>query len=108
MFLASGIRKANVHSGSLAGRKVRMSNIDDLKPIFEPKSIAVIGASRSHLKIGHETLLNTLVGGFKGKIYPVNPETTDIMGLRTYPSVVAIEDEIDLALIAVPAAFVAK
>jgi len=85
-----------------------MSNIDELRPIFKPKSIAVIGASRSHLKIGHEALLNTLVGGFKGKIYPVNPETTDIMGLRTYPSVVAIEDEIDLALIAVPAAFVAK
>jgi len=85
-----------------------MSNIDELRPIFKPRSIAVIGASRSHLKIGHEALLNTLVGGFKGKIYPVNPETTDIMGLRTYPSVVAIEDEIDLALIAVPAAFVAK
>jgi len=85
-----------------------MSNIDELRPIFKPRSIAVIGASRSHLKIGHEALLNTLVGGFKGKIYPVNPETTDIMGLRTYPSVVAIEDEVDLALIAVPAAFVAK
>jgi acetyl coenzyme A synthetase (ADP forming)-like protein len=85
-----------------------MSNIDELKPIFEPKSIAVIGASRSHLKIGHETLLNTVIGGFKGKVYPVNPEAVDIMGLKTYPSVLAIEDEIDLALIVVPAPFVPK
>lgn len=85
-----------------------MSNIDELKPIFKPKTIAVIGASRSHMKMGHETLLNTLVGGFKGKVYPVNPEATEIMGLRTYPSVVAIKDEIDLALIAVPAALVPK
>jgi len=85
-----------------------MSNIDDLRPIFKPESIAVIGASRSHLKIGYETLLNTLVGGFKGKVYPVNPETGDIMGLKTYPSVLAIEGEVDLALIVVPAPFVPK
>jgi len=83
-----------------------VSNIDELRPIFKPKTIAVIGASRSHLKIGHETLLNTLVGGFKGKVYPVNPEAGEIMGLKTYPSVLAIEDEIDLALIVVPAALV--
>jgi len=85
-----------------------MSSIDELKAIFQPRSIAVIGASRSHLKIGHETLLNTLVGGFKGKVYPVNPEATEIMGLKTYPSVLAIEDDIDLALIAVPANTVPK
>ena len=85
-----------------------VSIVDELRPIFKPETIAVIGASRSHLKMGHETLLNTLVGGFKGKVYPVNPETTEIMGLRTYPSVLAIKDEIDLALIVVPAPFVAK
>ena len=85
-----------------------MSIVDELRPIFKPETIAVIGASRSHLKIGYETLLNTLVGGFKGKVYPVNPEAPDIMGLRAYPSVLAIKDEIDLALIVVPAAYVAK
>lgn len=85
-----------------------MSAVDDLRPIFQPKSIAVIGASRSHLKMGHETMLNTLVGGFKGKVYPVNPEATEIMGLRTYPSVLSIEDAIDLALIVVPAKLVPK
>jgi len=85
-----------------------MSNIDELRPIFKPRSIAVIGASRSHLKMGHETLLNTVVGGFKGKVYPVNPEASEIMGLKTYPSVLAIEDDVDLALIVVPAALVPK
>jgi len=79
-----------------------------LRPIFKPESIAVIGASRSHLKIGYETLLNTLVGGFRGKVYPVNPEAVEIMGLKAYPSVLAIKDEIDLALIVVPAQYVAK
>lgn len=85
-----------------------MSISDELHPIFKPETIAVIGASRSHLKIGYETLLNTLVGGFKGKVYPVNPEAPEIMGLKAYPSVLAIKDEIDLALIVVPAAYVAK
>ncbi|MEM2839379.1 MAG: CoA-binding protein [Thermoplasmata archaeon] len=85
-----------------------MSIVDELRPIFKPETIAVIGASRSHLKIGYETLLNTLVGGFRGKVYPVNPEAPDIMGLKAYPSVLAIKDEIDLALIVVPAAYVAK
>jgi acetyl coenzyme A synthetase (ADP forming)-like protein len=60
------------------------------------------------LKIGYETLLNTLVGGFRGKVYPVNPEAVEIMGLKAYPSVLAIKDEIDLALIVVPAQYVAK
>lgn len=85
-----------------------MSIVDELRPIFKPESIAVIGASRSHLKIGYETLLNTLVGGFRGKVYPVNPEAVEIMGLKAYPSVLAIKDEIDLALIVVPAQYVAK
>ncbi|MEM4264465.1 MAG: CoA-binding protein, partial [Thermoplasmata archaeon] len=85
-----------------------VSIVDELRPIFKPETIAVIGASRSHLKIGYETLLNTLVGGFRGKVYPVNPEAPDIMGLKAYPSVLAIKDEIDLALIVVPAAYVAK
>lgn len=85
-----------------------MSIADELRPIFKPETIAVIGASRSHLKIGYETLLNTLVGGFKGKVYPVNPEAPDIMGLKAYPSVLAIKDRIDLALIVVPAPYVAK
>jgi len=83
-----------------------MSTVNELRAIFQPRSIAVIGASRSHRKIGYETLLNTLVSGFKGKVFPVNPEAEEIMGLRTYPSIKAIGEEIDLALIVVPAKYV--
>ena len=85
-----------------------MGAVEDLKPIFSPKSIAVIGASRSPMKIGYEILQNILVQGYTGKVYPINPETPTIMGLKTQPSVLAVKDDIDLAIIAVPAEFVAK
>jgi len=85
-----------------------MGTIEDLKPIFSPKSIAVIGASRSPMKIGYEILQNILVQGYEGKVYPINPETPVIMGLKTQPSVLAVKDDIDLAIVAVPAEFVPK
>jgi len=85
-----------------------MGTVEDLKPIFSPKSIAVIGASRSPMKIGYEILQNILVQGYTGKVYPINPETPMIMGLKTQPSVLAVKDDIDLAIVAVPAEFVPK
>jgi len=85
-----------------------MGIVEELRPIFSPKSIAVIGASRSPMKIGYEILQNILVQGYKGKVYPINPETPFIMGLKTQPSVIAVKDDIDLAIIAVPAEFVPK
>jgi len=85
-----------------------MGIVEDLRPIFSPKSIAVIGASRSPMKIGYEILQNILVQGYTGKVYPINPEAPVIMGLKTQPSVIAVRDDIDLAIIAVPAEFVPK
>jgi acetyl coenzyme A synthetase (ADP forming)-like protein len=85
-----------------------MGIVEELRPIFSPKSIAVIGASRSPMKIGYEILQNILVQGYTGKVYPINPEAPVIMGLKTQPSVIAVRDEIDLAIIAVPAEFVPK
>ena len=85
-----------------------MGVVEDLRPIFSPKSIAVIGASRSPMKIGYEILQNILVQGYTGKVFPINPETPEIMGLKTQPSVIAVKDDIDLAIIAVPAEFVPK
>jgi len=85
-----------------------MGVVEDLRPIFSPKSIAVVGASRSPMKIGYEILQNILVHGFQGKVYPINPETPEIMGLRALPSVLAVKDDIDLVIIAVPAEFVPK
>ncbi len=83
-----------------------MDGRERLKRMFSPRSIAVIGASREPVKIGHATLLNVLVSGYPGKVYPINPKADEIMGLKCYPSILEIHDEIDLAVIAIPARFV--
>jgi acetyl coenzyme A synthetase (ADP forming)-like protein len=75
---------------------------------FNPSSIAVIGASRTPTKIGYETLKNVLVSNYHGKVYPVNPNASHILGLKCYPSVLALPYDVDLALITVPAKFVPK
>jgi len=75
----------------------------DIKHLFEPGSIAVIGASNDERKIGFSLLRNILTGGFKGKIYPVNPQGGSIQGLRVYRDIGDIEDEIDVTCISIPA-----
>jgi acetyl coenzyme A synthetase (ADP forming)-like protein len=75
-----------------------MPNLDKF---FNPESIAVIGASRSPEKIGY-TILENLKVTFQGKLYPINPNTTEILGLTAYSSVEEVEEKIDLAVIAVP------
>ncbi|PIU65042.1 MAG: hypothetical protein COS84_07465 [Armatimonadetes bacterium CG07_land_8_20_14_0_80_40_9] len=75
----------------------------DLNPIFNPQSVAVIGASRNPLKWGFIVLGNIVLGKYKGKIYPVNPNIDNVLGLKAYPNLKSIEDEIDLAVIITPA-----
>ncbi|MBI2410733.1 MAG: acetate--CoA ligase family protein [Candidatus Kerfeldbacteria bacterium] len=70
--------------------------------LLYPKSIAVIGASRTPGKLGHDVLLNVKQFGYTGAIYPVNPAATDIEGLHAWPSVTKIKKPIDVALIVVP------
>jgi len=79
---------------------------DQIRYLFYPRSIAVVGASRKPGKIGHIILKNLRDYGFKGKLYPVNPHATEILGFKAYPSVTAIPDEVDMAVIVVPAAIV--
>ncbi|RLE59820.1 MAG: acetyl CoA synthetase, partial [Thermoprotei archaeon] len=80
---------------------------EQISPILRPNSVAVIGASRSPEKIGHQVLRNLIEAGFpKDKIYPVNPKADQILGLKCYPSVKDIPDEVDLAVIVVPAKIV--
>jgi acetate---CoA ligase (ADP-forming) len=79
-----------------------------LDKLFNPKSIAIIGASRHSEKIGYQILNNLITGGYKGKIYPVNPEASEIMSLKAYAKVTDIPDAVDLALVVVPAEFVAE
>jgi len=74
----------------------------DLKFFFDPKSIAVVGAT-AHANRGGNNLLKNLALGYKGVIYPVNPKYKKIMGIKTYPSISAIDGIVDLALIFIPA-----
>lgn len=80
----------------------------DLRPIFEPRSVAVIGASREPSKIGHVIMKNFLDSGFQGKVYPVNPNADAILGLKCYPTVLAIPGRVDSAVVSVPAPLVPK
>ncbi|MFH0810492.1 MAG: acetate--CoA ligase [Pseudomonadota bacterium] len=73
-----------------------------LDHFFSPSSIAVIGASRTPGKVGHDLLKNMVNFGFGGAIYPVNPTTDEVLGLKCYPSVLDITDPVDLAVVVVP------
>lgn len=70
---------------------------------FDPKSVAIIGASRDPAKPGHVIFRNFLEGTFKGSVYPVNPRARELFGQPCYKSVLDIPAKIDLAVIIVPA-----
>jgi len=77
----------------------------ELDAFFTPKSVALVGASRTPGKIGY-VILDNLKSSFKGPIYPINPQATEIAGLVAYPSISDVKQPIGLAVIAVPAAMV--
>ena len=77
-----------------------------LEPFFKPKTVAVIGVSRQPRKFGQVIFKNFKDSEFKGKVFPVNPKAEAILGTKAYASVNEIPDEVDLAVIAVPAAVV--
>ncbi|WP_202319009.1 acetate--CoA ligase family protein, partial [Archaeoglobus neptunius] len=80
--------------------------IPDLGNLFYPKSVAVIGASRTIGKPGFNIVWNLKQNGFSGKIYPVNPNAEKILDLNCYPSILDIPGDVDVAIIAVPAKIV--
>lgn len=72
--------------------------------LIRPDSVAVVGASRSPGKIGHQIVKNLLESGFpRERIYPVNPNADDVLGLRCYGSLTELPENVDLVVIAVPA-----
>jgi acetyl coenzyme A synthetase (ADP forming)-like protein len=76
---------------------------DRVEPIFRPRSIAVIGASRTKGKVGYAIMRNLIVNEYQGKLFPVNPNADAVWGVKAYPSVLDVPDPVDLAIIAVPA-----
>ncbi len=77
-----------------------------LTPFFEPRCVAVIGASRDRNKIGSEILHNLVATGFSGAVVPIHPSAESIQGLKAYPRLGDVPARVDLAIIVVPAELV--
>lgn len=92
----------------IGGRDIRMEDwkIKNLEYVFSPKSIAVIGAAREPNKIGHVIVKNFVDGAYPGKVYPVNPNAKEILGLKCYGSVLEIPGNVDCVIISIPTAAV--
>jgi acyl-CoA synthetase (NDP forming)/GNAT superfamily N-acetyltransferase len=87
-----------------ADRRECLSEARSLRPMLEPRSVALIGVRRSCEGVGAAVLSAVLQGGFTGEVSVVHPDSDEIGGVSAYPSVAAIGHPVDLAVIAVPAA----
>lgn len=85
-------------------RRESIAAVNALKLFFEPRAVAVIGASRQRGTIGGEIFHNLLSFGFKGPVYPVNPSADNIENVKAYASIEDVPGPVDLAVIVVPAA----
>jgi acetyltransferase len=74
----------------------------DLDAIFSPKSVAVVGASTTAGKVGHDIFVNILKAGYKGTLYPVNPKANAVASVRAYPAIADLPEAPDLAMIILP------
>ena len=81
----------------------RSADVASMRPVLMPASVAVIGASRRPGSVGRVILRNIISGGFGGPVYPVNPGAAELDGIGCLPSAAALPDQVDLAIIAVPA-----
>ena len=84
----------------------RYADVASLRHILTPASVAVIGASRRPASIGWAILQNITTGNFPGAVYAVNPSVAELNGVRCVPSAAALPEEVDLAVVAAPAAAV--
>ena len=82
--------------------------VKSMNRIMKPDSVAVIGASAEAGKIGNSVMKNLINGGYQGKLYPIHPKADEIMGHKAYKSVKDVPGDIDVAVFAIPAKFVAQ
>jgi len=85
-----------------AAREEVRADVASLCHVFLPDSVAVVGASRRAGRVGRAILHNVVTGGYQGHVYAVNPHATRVEGIRCVPSVTALPEPVDLAVIAVP------
>ncbi|MBW2119909.1 MAG: CoA-binding protein [Deltaproteobacteria bacterium] len=75
----------------------------NMKILFNPQSVAVIGASDKEAKLGFHVMKSLTKGGFAGRIIPVNPGSAEIMGIKAFPSIADYDGRVDLAIVILPA-----
>jgi acyl-CoA synthetase (NDP forming) len=80
--------------------------LENVEKVFYPKSIALVGASTKENSLSRTILTNLIDGGYKGILYPVNPKSESILGVKCYSSVSAIPDPVDLAVIVIPSNYI--
>ncbi len=80
--------------------------MNTLDTLFNPKAVAVIGASSKPLSIGNRVIKNLIDFGYRGKIYPINPKTDEIHGLKAYRSILEVPTGVDVVHMVIPARFV--
>jgi len=95
----------STHDGASDPKK-RTADPDTLSALVRPDTIAVVGASRTPGKVGHEILANLINGGFAGRLVPVNPSGGEILGIPCRASLAGLDEKIDMAVIAIPTAAV--
>ena len=96
--------------GEMPKQRQRFSQSEILaamQRIMNPRSVAVIGASAEDGKIGNSVMKNLINGGYQGAIYPIHPKAAEILGRKACPSVLDVQDDIDVAVFAIPAKFCA-
>lgn len=86
-----------------SAEREKVAAIASLRAFLKPRSVAVIGASQRQGSIGNKLFRNLLYQGFAGVVYPVNPNSEAVASVKTYPSVLDIAGEVDLAVVIVPA-----
>ena len=93
-------------STAVAHERERRAEARSVERLLHPRSVAVVGASSDAGKAGHVVFANLQAYGFQGPLYPVNAGSRHVGSVRAYPSVGEVPDEVDLAVVAVPAAAV--
>jgi acyl-CoA synthetase (NDP forming)/GNAT superfamily N-acetyltransferase len=103
----AALGEASTYLDAVAGRD-RHADVASLEPLLAPRSVAVVGAGRRPGSAGRTILLNIRDAGFAGRLYAVSPHGTAVEGIGCVPSVAALPEAPDLAVVAVPAARVVK
>ena len=77
--------------------------LETMRAVFRPSSVAVVGASPEQGKLGYRAVANLIEFGYSGRIYPIHPRAAEVAGVPAYPSLAAVPDGVERAIICVPA-----